>query len=452
VDFIDDFDILRKLPAGLPAGLQSELGKPACLAASPEPGVSYGDYFYRDLETAERTGDLVPDETYHAATTYLKEHRYTKAIELSLSKLAAAREIIESVSQRQLPADWAPVQLLADDDRLDSWEYTGHDLQRQVIIYKTKDGGEGELSYAAGRVKLNWRLDWPARWWLWGVNVEPFGRDHATKGGSYDTGKRLVEEVFGGQAPLPVPYGFIVMAGQTKKISKSAGNVIAPADVYAVMPPEILRYFIVRSRPDKQLMFDPGLGLYNLIDEFAAAQADPQHEFRDAYNYAVDGKTHQVISSISFKHLVQVYQAARGDQAEILRILERTGYAAQVKAERDVIIAELPFVKNWLANYAPADVKFSVQQQLPADAALTDEQRSFLTILAAAIEEHTGELDGQAMHELIYAAIAQANLPAPAAFQAIYSVILGQDHGPKAGWFLASLERDWLIQRLHLQA
>ena len=34
-------------------------------------------------------------------------------------------------------------------------------------------------------------VDWPARWAMLGVSVEPFGKDHATRGGSYDTGARI---------------------------------------------------------------------------------------------------------------------------------------------------------------------------------------------------------------------------------------------------------------------
>ncbi len=49
----------------------------------------------------------------------------------------------------------------------------------------------------AGGGKLTWRVDWPARWAVLGVTVEPLGKDHASRGGSYDTGKRIVREIYG---------------------------------------------------------------------------------------------------------------------------------------------------------------------------------------------------------------------------------------------------------------
>lgn len=451
VDFVDDFDVLRKIPAGVPESLNEELGKPLYIAASPQGEGSYGDYYHNQLVQDLKALGCHPDHTFKANQTYGKEHRYTEAIEQSLTKLDQARKTIEEVSHRRLPEDWAPVQILSNNDRLNEWSYAGFNSDTQMIQYKTADGDTGEISYADGRVKLDWRLDWPARWAIWGVNVEPFGRDHATKGGSYDTGKVLVKEIFNGKAPFPVPYGFINSVGQTKKMSKSAGGVMTPTDALEVMPAEVIRYFVVRSRPEKELIFDPGVGLYNLIDEFAAAQDDEAHSFRDAYNFAVAGDTKRVISSVPFKHLVQVYQAAQGDEEQTLEVLRRTDYTEAVKNERDIIIAELTFVKNWLEKYAPDEVKFQVQPELP-QTDLSDLQQKFLDLLANSIESHSGDIDGQTMHQLIYAAKDEAELQPKEAFQALYQVILGKMYGPKAGWFLSSLDRDWLTKRLKRQA
>ena len=37
-------------------------------------------------------------------------------------------------------------------------------------------------------------------------------------------------------------------------------------------------------------------------------------------------------------------------------------------------------------------------------------------------------------------------------FGVLYKVLIGQEHGPRAGWFLSILPRDWLIKRLNLEA
>jgi lysyl-tRNA synthetase class 1 len=56
------------------------------------------------------------------------------------------------------------------------------------------------------------------------------------------------------------------------------------------------------------------------------------------------------------------------------------------------------------------------------------------------------------MHETIYAAKEESGLQPGDAFKALYRLILNKDSGPKAGWFLASLDQSWLISRLRQEA
>lgn len=450
VDFVDDFDVFRKLPANVPSEWEQYIGQPLRLVPDPfgDCHDSYADHFLAGLyESLAALG--AEFESMRSFDEYRKG-TFTTSIELSLSKLDQAKEIIAEVSHRQLDDDWSPVQILSQENSLRDWRYTGWDQDKQTVQYKSADGQTGEVSYADGRVKLDWRLDWPARWALLKISAEPFGRDHASKGGSYETGSVLVREIFGGQAPLAVPYEFVNLVGQNKKMSKSAGNVITPADALEIMPPEIVRYFLGKARPAKTLFFDSGIGLYNLIDEFARVEADIRadrpNEFGEAYQFASSGKTKQTISSVPFSHLVAVYQAAQSQSDQVFKLLERTGYESTVKTERPVIESELIFVKNWLDKYAPVEVKFNVQKTLP-QVELSDTQAKFLDGLATKLET-MDPLVAQAIHETVYEVKDAVGLGTGEAFQAIYRIILGQDSGPKAGWFLATFDRDWLIRRL----
>ena len=162
--------------------------------------------------------------------------------------------------------------------------------------------------------------------------------------------------------------------------------------------------------------------------------------------YARSGSSEEVIANVPFNHLVAVYQAARENADGVREILARTGYENVTENQWPVVERELGFVKNWLEKYAPANVKFTVQDKLPG-VELSDEQTDFLRRLADTIETEQ-DLDGQGMHDAIYAAAVSAGLKPAQAFVALYRVILSQDSGPKAGWFLASLEQEWLVNRL----
>ncbi len=449
IDFVDDFDAFRKVPAGVPEEWKQYIGMPLYLV--PDPTGKHGSWaewltgeFYGALEQMGLDAEIRwAHEEYPAG-------RFTKHIELALEQMDKGRQIITDLSKRELPENWSPVQILSDANNLREWEFAGWDKARQVVKWRDQGGKTGEVPYDTGRVKLDWRFDWPARWDALGVDVEPFGRDHASSGGSYDTGAAIVKQIFGGEAPIPVPYDFINQVGETKKISKSAGNAMTAAGVLEIMPGEIVRYFILKSLPGRQLVFDSGLGLYRLIDEYAKVQqevaAGGHPELEEAYRVAAAQTDQQTISSVPFGHLVQCYQAAGGDMAKTLMILTRTGYGEVVQRERAVIERELGLVANWLDKYAPESVKFSLQTELPK-VELTDVQRVFLGKLADTLE-HEPAKNGQAMHDAIYAAATAAECKPTAAFVALYRVIIGKDAGPKAGWFLAELDHDWLIARL----
>ncbi|HEU5298695.1 MAG TPA: lysine--tRNA ligase, partial [bacterium] len=74
-------------------------------------------------------------------------------------------------------------------------------------------------------------------------------------------------------------------------------------------------------------------------------------------------------------------------------------------------------------------------------------QRDFLTRLAGVVAERDG-WTGEALHERIHALKTEMGLPSKDAFAAIYLVFLGKPSGPQAGWFLASLDRAFVLARL----
>jgi lysyl-tRNA synthetase, class I len=407
-------------------------------------------HFTEEFKTAAHQMGVEMDVIYSYEDQY-KTGKMVPYIEQALANIPTIRKIFKELSNRDTPEDWAPIQIVSDSKSLNEWRYVSHDTAAKQLTYQRSDGTTGEMPYNDGRVKLNWRLDWPARWALHRVRVEPFGKEHGTKGGSYETGAAFIREVFKVEPPLPLTYDTINLLGDNKKMSSSLGNLVTPAQALEIMPPEILRFFVLKSLPKRIVYFDSGLGLYNLIDEFSkleeAVLNHENPEFEQAYRVATAINGERTIARIAFSHLVSVLQAARRDPAAVREILGRTGYKEVARSQWPVIERELKFVANWLDKYAPDSVKFEVQDTLP-NVELSDEQRVFLHKLADTIEAEK-DLSGQGMHDAIYAAAVSADLKPARAFEAVYRVILNQEKGPKAGWFLASLDRDWLIRRLH---
>lgn len=448
---VDDLDVFRKVPANIPADFDRYLGRPLCDVPAPDGGErSYADYFLADLLDAATKMELKM-EVVRSHERYRSGY-FVPAIEKSLEHIDTTRAILEEVSGRQLGEEWSPIQVVEPSGLIKTRPFVGIDPAAHIIRYQDAEGNEQSAGYADGSVKLSWRIDWPARWSLLGVHAEPFGRDHATKGGSYDTGVRIVREVFGAEPPLPIPYNFIMRSGDTKKMSKSAGNVITAAQLLNILPSEIVWFFLLRYAPDKQLFFDEGETLLRLFDEFAELSAKPdrtasEQQLLDLCLYRVKEPT---VSNVPFSHLVASYQAALRDSEKTLEIIARTEYAETVAAQGDVIRRELKFIDYWLDTSAPEELKFELAAQVDATA-FTETERKFFALLASKVADAPDDADGNWFHVAMYAGKEELGMQPKELFSALYRLIIGKTSGPRAGWFLSILPRDWLVQRLRLE-
>jgi lysyl-tRNA synthetase class 1 len=448
---VDDLDFIRKVPVGIPESYSQYLGKPLCDIPAPNgSGESYASYYLQDLQAA--SGEL------HLSAEIIRAHEkyrsgfFVDAIEIALTHISDIKRILETISGHKVDDNWSPVQVL-ENGFLKNRPYVSHNPDDKTLVYRGADGQERHISYANGLVKLNWRIDWPARWWLLGVQAEPFGRDHATKGGSYDTGKVIVDEVYGAEPPYPVPYDFINRTGETKKMSKSAGETITLSELLEILPAEVIWYFILRSAPEKQLFFDDGDTLIRLIDDFGLllAKTDKTASEKQLVDICMEGIEQRTISRVPFSHLVASYQASLRDVDRTLEVIRRTEYAEVVDEDAGIIKAELKYIDVWLDKRAPEEVKFALSESVEADK-YTDIQQQFLRQLADKVATAPGGADGAWFHEAIYSLKEDSCLAPNELFTTLYRALIGKDSGPRAGWFLSILPRDWLIKRLRLEA
>lgn len=452
VQFVDDLDNLRKIPVNVPAEFERHIGYPICDIPAPDGSdQSYADYFLQGLVTACNT--LGIEVEFVRAYQKWRSGWFVPAIELALDNIPKVRAVLEEVSGRKLDDSWSPIQII-EDGRLKKRPFLSMDKTAKAIQYQAADGTPKTAAYDKGEVKLDWRLDFPAHWFLQHVACEPSGRDHSTKGGSVETGEHICRDVYGAEPPVAVPYDFINMAGDTKKMSASKGTGLDAVEGAQLMPPEVVRYFILRSAPLKRLSFDPVNGVVQLMDEFAAfaAKPDKSESEQQLWYICTRGKNeNRSVSRVPFSHLVASYQAALKDADKTLAIIERTEYDTIVREEADIIRAELRFIDAWLTHRAPEDVQFALCDTVQPDE-FTDTEKQFFTALAEVVAKAPADADGAWFHQAIYEFKDSLGLAPKELFSALYRLLIGKTSGPRAGWFLSILPRDWLVQRLRLEA
>jgi lysyl-tRNA synthetase class 1 len=304
-------------------------------------------------------------------------------------------------------------------------------------------------------------VEWAAQWSLFGVTIEPCGKDLSTAGGSRERSDAIAREVFEREPPINVPYEFLNIGG--RKMSTSKGRGAAAHEIVDVVPPEQIRFLFLRQRPNQVIEFDPeGTDaiprLFDEFDRFADATAgrdvrgDLPPGFERVFRYSLlspdaDADAEAAAFRPAFGHLAMLVQIPGIDLRQ--RIAAEKG-SPLTPRELEILETRAAAARAWLATYAPESARIVVHRDgLPAAAAeLTDEHRRFLGALGRAAEE-TGPASGEAWQNLIFQIAAAAGMRTNrTAFAAIYLAFLGRPNGPRAGWLLASQDREFVIRRL----
>ncbi|HJJ99238.1 MAG TPA: lysine--tRNA ligase [Methanocorpusculum sp.] len=440
VEFVyiaDDFDPLRKVYPFLPDTYQKYIGWPISdIPCSCSKHKSYAEHFLDPFLSALKELDIHP-RIIRTSEAY-RSGMFTEQIKAALEHAEEIKETLKRISGRKLEEGWTPYYPICEKCGIISRAtILSHNPEMHTVTYLCSCGHEGVSDYSNGEGKLVWRVDWPMRWSVYGVTIEPFGKDHASPGGSYDTGRYITQEIYGYEAPIPVTYEWISLKGRGEMHS-SKGVVLTIRDMLDIIPPEVLRFMIAKTKPDKTIAFDPGMGLLRLIDEYDLAAASGESR---EYELSVIASPQ---TTIPFRHMVTVVQIAQTDDG-IFDILKRSGYEI---VDKDAILDQANRARRWLERYAPDGVKFAIQPALPAVAA-AESANVKAAIVAYVTAVSAGEWKADVLHNAIYDAATRAGITGKELFTAVYRAFLGADRGPRLGWFLEAIGREVTLARLN---
>jgi len=437
----DDYDPLRKVYPFLdPAVYEKYIGVPLSEVPSPsgEPG-SYAEHFIRPF--AASLGALKIEVEIRRASQMYASGALAEQIVLAMNHRDTIAEILNRVTGKEIAPEWSPFMPQCEEcgsmfhARLLSWNPSSKE-----ITYACDRCAIERSCPIVGRGKLTWRVDWPARWAALRVTIEPFGKDHGGKGGSFDTGKEISEKVFSWPAPFPVIYEWIRLKGMGD-MSSSKGNVVSVDEMLDVMPPDVLRYFITRPAPKTSLSLDPTLQVLTLVDEVD----DESKKQRDTRSVQLSQAGGFTPVGIPFNHIVNVWQVAQRDMATVKAILTRTGYTW---SSDDALATRCAYAEKWLNRFAPEEYKFTVQQTVPEAAKqLTAAERAALGALAETFAKDPG-MNAEAIHRALYEAATAAGMDMGSLCKAFYRALIGKESGPRAGWFAGIVGLEFVARRL----
>jgi lysyl-tRNA synthetase, class I len=451
----DSYDPLRKVYPFLdPKVYQDYVGRP--LREIPCPcgkHKDYGEHFLLPFLAA--LDDLGVEMGVMDAYQMYHEGMYREAIVDAMGATEKIKEIIETESKRKLPPDWIPFNIQCETcKKLPNTRPLR--IDGTVVEYACTCGHRGRIDVTKpGAGKLPWRVDWPARWRFLGVTFEAMGKDHAAAGSSWDTGIRIAKEVYGYEPPERTVYEFVLVKG-VGAMHSSTGTAISAEEMLRMTPPEVLRFLISKTQPNRHIEFDPGLGILTLVEEFeewektALGVQAARAGMNDAERTYQLASPREVATSVPlqvpFRHLVTVAQISKTTD-DAIRILRRTGDLVldPTGEDRKRLEDRLEHVRYWIQKFAPEDVKLQVQDSLPPIEFTEQESTLFRELRQKATTlEWRADLIHNALHETAKA----LGLKPGDAFAAVYKAFLGKPRGPRAGHFLSSLDKAFVLQRL----
>ncbi len=465
---VDDMDAMDSQAKLTPDAVERYMGAPLCRVPAPagSSASNYARHFVGEIffRTFEPLG--IKPEFYWVSELYAAG-RMDPYMKLALDRADRVRSIYQRVSHVERASSWLPIQVICEvcgkigTTYATDWdgETVGYECKPDMVAWARGCGHEGRVSPFGSRAKLPWNLEWAAKWGLLGVTVEGCGKDLATAGGSRDRSDAISREVFEVEPPRNVTYEFLNVGG--KKMSTSKGKGAAAHTIAEVMPPEQLRFLFLRPRPNQVIDFDPeGDTIPRLFDEFdriAAATAGREvkgelpADHERLFAYSLLGPSPDVAGAAAafrpaFAHLALLLQIPGVDIPQ--RMAAEKG-APLTELETAILDERTAAARAWLESYAPERARLVVRRDaLPAEAAGLDAgQRAYLAALASAAEtEKPGS--GDAWQGLIFRVAADASLAPGRAFGALYAAFLGRTNGPRAGWLLASLEPEFVLERL----
>ncbi|RFP63119.1 MAG: lysine--tRNA ligase [Limnothrix sp. CACIAM 69d] len=468
---VDDYDALDTVPRYLDREkFERYLGWPLCNVPSPDdtaPGdraSDYAKYFMGEfLEVFEYLG--VRPEIYYLRDLY-RSGKLNPAIDRFLKNAHLVREAYKEVSKADRPSNWYPFQVICEHcGKIATTQVT--DYQDGKVFYTCDPnatdytqgcGHSGWVSPFDGNGKLPWKVEWVAKWELLGVTIELAGKDHSQKGGSRDVANAISRKVLGQQPPFHSPYEFILVNGTKMSSSKGIGS--SAREIADLLPPQLLRFLMLRTPPRTAINFAPNYESItrvfrdydNLIDKYRretiANGGNPPELNEDwmALFYAqLDGEI-QPYQPFELSTAISLLQVPHLDVEK-----EVTARSAEPLSDYDWQIARerISAAQKWLNDYADEEEKLVLYLDTIPERAnqLSPEQTNYVEALLKALAT-VDSWDGETLQTALFATTRELDLKMPVAFSAIYLAFLNKERGPKAGPLLSYLDRQLVLDRL----
>jgi lysyl-tRNA synthetase, class I len=446
-------DGLRKVPDNIPNRdmIAAHLGKP--LTQVPDPFGEYASFAEQNNTRFRSFLDRFGFEyEFMSSTEMYKSGRFDKALLRVLACFEEVQAIMLPSLREERAATYSPfLPIHPRTGVVMQAPVTAHDPSAGAIRWRDPSTGEEfETPVTGGHCKLQWKPDWAMRWHALGVDYEMAGKDLID---SVRLSSKIAR-VLGSEPPAGFNYElFLDENGQ--KISKSKGNGLTIEQWLAYASTESLALFMFQKpTAAKRLYFDV---IPRTVDDYLGfLEAYPRQEWKERLGNPAwhihagappepETLTHgeEGQATITFAMLLNLAAVANTDNPSVLWGFLRR-YAPSASPEThprldSLVRYAVAYFRDFVAPkkiYREADeVERGVLREISAklaqlpESATPDEIQHALYDVARPIPRYQD-------HSAKGATAARPGVSNDF-FNMVYSILLGEERGPRLGSFIA---------------
>jgi lysyl-tRNA synthetase class 1 len=429
IAFSDDMDGLRKVPDNVPNQelLTENLGRP--LTRIPDPFGTHESFAHHNNAMLQRFLDRFGfDYEFLSATDCYTSGRFDEMIRKVLAQWDAIMEVMLPTLREDRRKTYSPVLPISPTSgRVLQVPVEVIDAAAGLIAFDDEDGSRVQRSALGGLAKLQWKVDWAARWVALGVDYEMAGKDlidSVTQSGK-------IARILGGRPPDGFNYEMF-LDEKGEKISKSKGNGLSLEDWLRYGSEPSLAFYIYRE-PRRAKSLHIGV-IPRAVDEYWQFRGNYpnqpiEQQLGNPVHHIHNGKVPAETLPLTYGLLLNLVSLPGvADKETAWRFVQR--YAPDTSPENDPELDELiGLAVNYARDFVAPGLKRRPPTVMEAEA-LRD------------LDSELAKLPADASAEDIQTQVFEVGKRHPFEslrgwFQALYETLLGSSQGPRMGSFIA---------------
>lgn len=446
VAYIDDMDGLRKVPQGLPQGINLEQYIAHPVSRIPDPFGCHRSY-------GEHMGGLLRDGMdrvgikyrYQSASENYKKGIFVPYMRTILSRSDEIGKKIKEITGQEKYEEALPyfpickncgrvytTQALSFESSTDSIHYrcVGTTLRGK---FSEGCGYEGDTKLTSGEGKLSWKVEFATRWAALDIRYEAYGKELTT---SVKVNDWVSDVILGFPHPYHIKYElFLDKAG--KKFSKSEGALLTPQTWFRYANGSSLVLLMFKRIVGTRAISIDDIPKY--MDEldwledvyFGRINVEPKdkaQKLKGLYEYVTFMNPVSRQPHISYRLLADLARLAPEKKyvEYVVRRLNAIGY--NVSESSPIIKERVQLARNW-----GIDTLGAHEAEGKTTPALPEKTRAAIAELARRLQGASG---ADEIQSLIFEEAKLNGIQPSEFFRDLYRILLSQERGPKLGPYI----------------